>query len=118
MAILVEEGGLEASWEKHAKAARRLWKALESRGFELFIARTEHRVPSVTSVFIPAGVDALQVSSFAMAKYKFEISGGLGPTAGRIFRIGLMGGNATDVLVDRTVDILGEAIRETRKSKL
>lgn len=40
-----------------------------------------------------------------------EIAGGLGPTAGRIWRIGLMGQNATEERVDRVLDVLAESIK-------
>ena len=40
-----------------------------------------------------------------------EIAGGLGPTAGRIWRVGLMGQNATDERVDRVLEVLAESIK-------
>lgn len=116
IAIFFEQGGLEAAWDKHGKVSKRLYSALETRGFELFIDDPKNRVPSVTSVKVPSGVDPLKVLGFAMQKYKFEIGGGLGPTAGQIFRIGLMGNNATPELVDRAVEILQEAVNHSRVS--
>jgi alanine-glyoxylate transaminase / serine-glyoxylate transaminase / serine-pyruvate transaminase len=110
IALFIEQGGLEASWKRHEIASRRLWSKLESMNFKLFISDSKNRVPSVTSVFIPQGVDALKVSAFAIQNYNFEIAGGLGATAGKIFRIGLMGHNATPALVDKTIEILKEAI--------
>ncbi len=50
--------------------------------------------------------------------YKLEISGGLGPTAGKVFRIGLMGPNATLENVDLVLGVLAEALDAARKSKL
>lgn len=114
--MFVEQGGLEVSWRKHATIAGKLYKALESHGFQMFIDDSKQRVPSVTSVKVPKGVDAFKVSSYAMQKYKVEIGGGLGPTAGKIFRIGLMGNNATEELVNKTVRIVLEAIEETTKN--
>lgn len=114
IALFIENGGLEASWQKHAKMSRRLCNGLGSRGFNMFIVDPRNRVPSVTSVCVPEGVDSVKVISFAMQKYKFEIAGGLGPTFGKIFRIGLMGNNATETLVDKTIDILMEGIKATK----
>lgn len=114
IAIFIEQGGLEVSWTKHSKVADRLYNSLESYGFKMFLSNPKHRVPSVTSVIVPNGVDALKVTSYAMQKYKFEVGGGLGPTFGKIFRIGLMGGNATDELVDKTVKIIVEGITAAR----
>lgn len=42
-----------------------------------------------------------------------EISGGLGPTVGKIFRFGLMGINATEERVDQLLRVLGEALEST-----
>ena len=42
--------------------------------------------------------------------YQVEISGGLGPTAGQIWRIGLMGANSTDANVDTVIAALREAL--------
>lgn len=46
-------------------------------------------------------------------RYNLEISGGLGPTVERVFRIGLMGENATFERVDLVLNILHEAIKST-----
>ena len=42
---------------------------------------------------------------------RVEIAGGLGPTAGRIWRVGLMGQNATDERVDRVLEVLADSIK-------
>lgn len=118
IALFIEQGGLEASWYKHVKVSKRLYNALETRGFVMFIDNWKERVPSVTSVKVPTGVDPVKVVSFAMQKYKFEIGGGLGPTFGQIFRIGLMGNNATQELVDKTMKIFIEAIELSKDQKV
>lgn len=112
--MFVDQGGLEVSWNKHKNVAQKLYGNLESRGFRMFIDDPKQRVPSVTSVKVPNGVDAFKVSSYIMQKYKVEIGGGLGPTVGQIFRIGLMGANAINELVDRTVDMIVEAVEATK----
>lgn len=99
------------------KVSSVLYNTLEKHGFKMYIERTKDRVPSVTSVKVPSGVDPVKVLSFAMQKYRLEIGGGLGPTFGQIFRIGLMGNNATQELVDKTVKILVEAVEEASKDK-
>ena len=118
LALFIERGGLEASWRKHSSVSKKLYSGLESRGFKMFIEDVKNRAPSVTSVVVPTEVDPVKVSSFAMQKYKFEIAGGLGPTFGKVFRIGLMGCNATEDLVDKTIKIITEAIEETKTAKL
>lgn len=51
---------------------------------------------------------ALQLS------YSVEIAGGLGPTAGEIIRIGLMGENARQQHVDKAIDVLKNALKQIR----
>lgn len=48
-------------------------------------------------------------------RYLLEISGGLGPTANKVFRIGLMGYNATPEKVDLVLEILKESLDYSRK---
>lgn len=43
-----------------------------------------------------------------------EISGGVGPTVGKVFRIGLMGSNATIANVDYTLQVLEESLNYAR----
>lgn len=51
-------------------------------------------------------------------RHAIEISGGLGPTAGQIFRIGTMGENARREYVDKVLQVLDEAFRSAISSKL
>ena len=46
-----------------------------------------------------------------------EISGGLGPTAGKVFRIGLMGPNACEENVDLVLKVLKEALDDEKKNR-
>lgn len=52
-------------------------------------------------------------------RYKVEISGGLGAQAGKIWRIGIMGYNATPDNVNRVLRALSEALKHVGfKSRL
>ena len=86
IAIFLEHGGLKSSWEKHARVTRHFHDLLVRSGLKLFIDDVKHRCPSVTSIVLPKNVDTMKVLTFAMQKYKIEISGGLGFTAGKILR--------------------------------
>lgn len=118
IALFIEQGGLQSSWYKHMKVSTRLYARLESSGFELFIENKKHRCPSVTSIKVPTGVDAAKVSAHVMKKYLIEVAGGLGPTAGKIFRVGLMGHNATQENADKLVKVLVDGIAATKDAKL
>lgn len=87
---LVLEEGLEARFARHRANAELLWSGLEEMGLELFVP-LEHRLPPLTTVKIPDGVDDAAIRKQLLDTYNIEIAGGLGPTKGRVWRIGLMG---------------------------
>ena len=91
---LVLEEGLEARFQRHARNAAALRAGLEGLGLRL-LAQEGYRLPTLTSVRIPEGVNDTAVRSALLRQYNIEIGGGLGPLAGKIWRIGLMGENST-----------------------
>jgi alanine-glyoxylate transaminase/serine-glyoxylate transaminase/serine-pyruvate transaminase len=87
---LVHEEGLEARFERHRSNAALLWAGLEDLGLEVCVPSV-HRLPSLTTVWIPEGVDEGAVRRRLLDEYNIEIAGGLGAFKGRVWRIGLMG---------------------------
>jgi len=106
--ILAEET-LESFWERHDYCAQLLWKELEANGFELYVKNAQKRLLTVTLVKVPDGVDAAKVIKFLLDNYDIELSGGLGGTAGKVLRVGLMGYNCTEENVRAAVQALVEA---------
>ena len=53
-----------------------------------------HKMPNVTGVFIPPGIDGERVRRALLTEFNLEIGTSFGPLAGRIWRIGAMGYNA------------------------
>jgi alanine-glyoxylate transaminase / serine-glyoxylate transaminase / serine-pyruvate transaminase len=90
MRIVVEEG-LEARWERHTVNQLALIAGLEAMGLEMFVKNPAERLPTVTAVNIPAGVDDAKVRSQLLDEFNIEIAGGFGPIKGKIWRVGLMG---------------------------
>lgn len=88
--IVVLEG-LEARWERHHQNQRALVAGLEAMGLELFVANPAERLVTVTAVKIPAALDDRKVRTQLLDEFNIEIAGGIGPTKGKIWRIGLMG---------------------------
>jgi alanine-glyoxylate transaminase/serine-glyoxylate transaminase/serine-pyruvate transaminase len=88
---LVMEEGLEARHERHAQNQQALIAGLEAMGIELFVRNAADRLATVTAVHVPAGVNDAQARKQLLDEFNIEISGGLGPTKGKIWRIGLMG---------------------------
>ena len=60
----------------------------------------------LNSVIIPEGVDEAAVRSKLLNEYKIEIGAGLGPLAGKIWRVGLMGHTARQENVTRLLAAL------------
>jgi alanine-glyoxylate transaminase / serine-glyoxylate transaminase / serine-pyruvate transaminase len=90
-ARLVLEEGLEARWERHLQNQQALVAGIEAMGIELFVSNPADRLPTVTSVKIPAGLDDKRVRQQLLDEFNIEIAGGIGPTKGQIWRVGLMG---------------------------
>lgn len=59
---------------------------------------------------IPDGYPWAKVNAYLMEKYALEVAGGLGPSAGQVWRIGLMGYNATEANVAFVLEKFGEAL--------
>ena len=113
--VLVE--GLEARWERHAEAAAHLQAAVESRGLEL-LADADHRLAPLTAVRVPAGLDGKAVQTRMLREHDIEIGGGLGPDAPAMWRIGLMGRNASVETADRVLDALDAVLAGERAPAL
>jgi alanine-glyoxylate transaminase / serine-glyoxylate transaminase / serine-pyruvate transaminase len=90
MRIVMEEG-LEARWERHRTNQHALIAGLEAMGLELLVKNKAERLPTVTAVMIPKGIDDARVRTQLLDEFNIEIAGGLGPLKGKIWRIGLMG---------------------------
>ncbi len=93
LARILEEG-LEAVWARHEAAGATLQSGLEEMGLELFAAEG-HRLPELTTVRVPDGVDSAAVRRHLLELHNIEIGGGVGEFATTVWRIGLMGHNAT-----------------------
>jgi alanine-glyoxylate transaminase/serine-glyoxylate transaminase/serine-pyruvate transaminase len=104
-AILDE--GLDAAVARHAECGRLLQDGLVELGFEPFAAEG-HRLPELTTVWVPDGVDDAKVRSTLLDRHGIEIGGGLGEFAGRVWRIGCMGHTARR----RNVTLLLAALAE------
>lgn len=105
------EEGLEARWARYESVGRYLQGAVGERGLEI-LADPNHRLPHVTAVRVPDGVDGARVQRRLLDEYDIEVGGGLGPTAPPIWRIGLMGPNANVEAADRVLAALDQVLAE------
>ena len=107
--VMLEEEGLENSWARHARNHQALRAGIEAMGLQ-FIVKEQDRLPQLNSVTIPDGVDEAVVRSRLLNEFNLEIGAGLGPLAGKIWRIGLMGDSCSKVHVDALLAALGECL--------
>ena len=88
--VVLEEEGIENSWQRHHDNHMALRAGIEALGLS-FVVNEAERLPQLNSVSIPEGVDDAEVRARLLNCYDLEIGAGLGPMAGKIWRIGLMG---------------------------
>ena len=102
---LVLDEGLDARIARHERVGRMLQDGLEELGLQL-LAQEGHRLPQLTTVALPDGVDEAAWRRRLLDEHGIEVGGGLGAFAGRAWRIGLMGHTATDANAERLLSIL------------
>ncbi|UGS37331.1 pyridoxal-phosphate-dependent aminotransferase family protein [Capillimicrobium parvum] len=102
---LVLQEGLAERWRRHEDAGAHLRRALAHRGLSL-IADPDHQLAPLAAVHVPDGVDGRRVQERMLREHGIEIGGGLGPQAPPMWRIGLMGENATTEIADRVTAAL------------
>ncbi len=88
---MIEAEGLKAVTDRHLVLGRSLQAGLTAMGLEMVVKEEKFRLPNLTSVFIPEGINDLEVRSRLLNEYNIEIGGGLGRYKGKAWRIGLMG---------------------------
>ena len=87
--IALQEG-LEARFVRHRRASDALTAGLKAMGLELF-GDQANKMPNVTGVRVPQGVDADGVRTMMLEDFGIEIGTSFGPLHGKIWRIGTMG---------------------------
>jgi alanine-glyoxylate transaminase/serine-glyoxylate transaminase/serine-pyruvate transaminase len=103
--------GLEQVWERHEEAGRILQQGLQEMGLELFAAEG-NRLPELTTVRVPDGVDSAGVRRQLLERHNLEIGAGAGEFASTVWRIGLMGHNARPDAALLALAALDDTLRE------
>jgi alanine-glyoxylate transaminase/serine-glyoxylate transaminase/serine-pyruvate transaminase len=112
LGVLLEEG-LEEAWDRHESTGRTLQDGLEKLGLEL-LAPVANRLPELTTVRVPDalpdGMQEADVRRALLGRYGVEIGAGVGPLAGKVWRIGCMGHTARARNVELLLAALGELL--------
>lgn len=91
----IQDEGLAARFARHRLHGDALRAGLTAMGLTLFGAEPpERRLPFITPVLIPDGVDDVRVRGRLIEDFNLEIGAAFGPLQGRIWRIGTMGHSA------------------------
>jgi alanine-glyoxylate transaminase/serine-glyoxylate transaminase/serine-pyruvate transaminase len=91
---MIEEEGLEARWSRHRRHHQALTTGLDAMGLSLLPPSSE-RLWTLNAVRVPDGVDEASVRRMLLQTFNVEVGAGLGPLAGKIWRVGLMGASST-----------------------
>jgi len=109
--LAVDEEGLEARWARHRRHHRVLTSGLGAMGLELLPPESE-RLWTLNAVCVPPGIDEAAVRRTLLQEFDIEIGAGLGPLAGRIWRVGLMGSGSSRQHVLLFLSALERALRD------
>lgn len=108
---LVLEEGLENRWQRHAEAGGYLQGQLRERGLHL-LTDPDYQLPQLTAVRVPDGTDGAAVRQRLLREHGIEVGGPLGAGGPSIWRIGLMGVNATTASADHVLSAF-DAVLDT-----
>ena len=92
---MVEEEGLAARQSRHERNHRALVGRASRRWASRCCRPRRERLWTLNAVKMPAGVDEAAVRRTMLTTYNIEVGAGLGPLAGKIWRVGLMGASST-----------------------
>lgn len=87
--ILLQEG-LDARFQRHRMNERALVAGIQGMGLKLY-GNISSKLPVVTCIEIPDGIDGESVRSMLLNDFSIEIASSFGPLKGKIWRIGTMG---------------------------
>lgn len=110
---LVLEEGLEARFERHRRVSTYFLECARGLGLAPFVAESA-RLPQLSTLRVPAGVDDLAVRKRLLAEHDLEIGGGLGALKGQLWRVGLMGFGATEANAERCASALRDVLAGER----
>ena len=106
---MVEEEGLEARVARHERHHHALVAGIEAMGLSL-LPPVGERLWTLNTVRVPSGVDELAVRRMLLNTFNLEVGAGLGPLAGKIWRVGLMGASSTPQTLLQFLGVLEAAL--------
>jgi alanine-glyoxylate transaminase / serine-glyoxylate transaminase / serine-pyruvate transaminase len=114
---IVEEEGLEARWARHKRNHETLIAGLAEMNLSV-LPREGERLWTLNAVRVPEGVDEAVVRKHLLDEFNIEIGAGLGPLAGKIWRVGLMGASSSPRLILLLLGAFERALSTQRVGQL
>jgi alanine-glyoxylate transaminase/serine-glyoxylate transaminase/serine-pyruvate transaminase len=111
--LLIREEGLENAWARHNRHHQALKAGLEAMGMKYLVA-DGYRLPQMNAVWIPESIQAkeAEIRKTLLSEFNLEIGAGLGPLAGKIWRIGIMGYSCRPENVMLCLSALGSVLED------
>lgn len=111
--LLLKEEGLENAWARHHRHHMALKAGIEAMDMK-FLVKEAYRLPQMNAVLIPESIQAreAEVRKRLLNEFNIEIGAGLGPLAGKIWRIGLMGYSCKPENVMLCLSALGSVLAD------
>ncbi|MFM9983093.1 MAG: pyridoxal-phosphate-dependent aminotransferase family protein, partial [Burkholderiales bacterium] len=88
--MLFEEG-LDNVFARHLRHAEATRRAVRAWGLEVLALNPAEYSPALTTVMVPAGINADDVRRVILENFDMSLGTGLGKLAGKVFRIGHLG---------------------------
>tara|TARA_B100000686_G_scaffold24842_1_gene23682 strand:- start:5780 stop:6958 length:1179 start_codon:yes stop_codon:yes gene_type:complete len=95
---IIFDEGLENRFARHKEVSLALQKGVEALGLSMF-AKEGSRTPTLNTISLYDGLDDGAIRKTLLNDFNIEIGGGLGPLAGKIWRVGMMGHGASQANV-------------------
>jgi len=111
--LILREEGIENSWARHQRHHLALKAGLEAMGLK-YLVKEGSRLPQMNAVHIPEAIRdrEAEVRKTLLTEFNLEIGAGLGPLAGKIWRIGIMGYSCKPENVMLCLSALGSVLSD------
>jgi alanine-glyoxylate transaminase/serine-glyoxylate transaminase/serine-pyruvate transaminase len=111
--LILKEEGIENSWARHQRHHAALKAGLEAMGLK-YLVKEAYRLPQMNAVYVPEGIKEreAEVRKTLLTEFNLEIGAGLGPLAGKIWRIGQMGYSSKPENIMLCLSALGSVLSD------
>jgi len=106
---LVLKEGLENRWARHESNHQALRAGLDQLGLGI-VSQEGHQLWQLNAVTVPEGIEEAMVRSSLLNDHGIEIGPGLGPLAGKVWRVGLMGYSCQEKNVDAFLGAMNDLL--------